>query len=65
MVIGHDDVSRSHALLFREHGQAWLQDLSSANGTWIDGRRLQADPARLDPGSTVTFSEHSYRFVGI
>jgi FHA domain/FhaA, N-terminal domain len=65
VTIDHDDVSRRHALLFREHGQVWLQDLSSANGTWVDGRRLQAEPVRLDPGSIVTFSEHPYRLVGI
>lgn len=65
VVIGHDDVSRRHALLYRERGHAWLEDLSSANGTWVEGRRLGPEPERVDQGSIVTFAEHRYRFVEI
>jgi hypothetical protein len=65
VVIGHDDVSRLHALISREHGQVWLKDLSSANGTWVEGLRLGSEPERLEQGSTMTVSEHRYRFVGI
>lgn len=65
VVIGHDDVSRKHALLYRERGQTWLQDLSSANGTWVEGRRLGSEPGPVEQGSIVTVSEHRYRFVEI
>jgi hypothetical protein len=65
VVIAHDDVSRRHALVFRERGHAWIRDLSSANGTWVDGRRLGPEPERVDRGSTVTLGEHNYRFVEI
>jgi FHA domain/FhaA, N-terminal domain len=63
VVIDHDDVSRRHALVYREKGQAWLRDLSSANGTTVDGERLGAEPVRLSQGSIVGLSEHRYRFV--
>ena len=62
LVVPHDDVSRRHALIYREHGQTWLRDLSSANGTFIDGERLGAQPGLVQNGSLVGLSEHRYRF---
>lgn len=60
-----DDVSRRHALIYREGGQAWIRDLASANGTMVDGVRLGSEAARLQPGSIVSLSEHRYRFVEV
>lgn len=62
-VIPHDDVSRRHALIYREHGQAWIMDLSSANGTTVDGARLGRAATRLEQGSLVGLADHRYRFV--
>ncbi|HEX6286107.1 MAG TPA: FhaA domain-containing protein, partial [Acidimicrobiia bacterium] len=42
VVVPHDDISRRHALIYREHGQTWLRDLSSANGTYVDGVRIDS-----------------------
>lgn len=61
VVVPHDDVSRRHALLYREHGQTWLRDLSSANGTFLDGSRVD-DLVLVQDGSMVGLSEHRYRF---
>ena len=33
-------VSRRHAEVFREKGQWWIRDLGSANGVFLDGRRV-------------------------
>jgi membrane-bound lytic murein transglycosylase D len=33
-------VSRRHADVFQEDGQWWIQDLQSANGVYVDGRRV-------------------------
>lgn len=63
VVIDEDDISRRHALIYREGGQAWIRDLSSANGTEVDGQRLGPEVTPLEPGSIVSFSEHRYRFV--
>lgn len=65
VVVGREDVSRRHALLYRERGQAWIRDLSSANGTWIDGNALGQETAAVSHGSVVTFASHRYRFVEV
>lgn len=49
-------VSAQHALL-RYDGEGWtLRDLASANGTWLDGRRLlPGHDQRLRAGSRIAF----------
>lgn len=63
VVIAHDDVSRRHALIYRERGQSWVKDLSSANGSTVNGSALGEDPVLMEHGSVVTFAAHRYRFV--
>lgn len=46
-------LSRRHAEIFVENGQAFIRDLGSANGTWIDGRPVGKDTAPLMPGQQV------------
>jgi len=65
VVVPHDDVSRSHALLYRERGQSWIRDLSSANGTHVDGVSVGQDPVRISHGSVIRLASHRYRFVEI
>lgn len=65
VVIPHDKVSRRHALIYREKGEAWLRDLASANGTSIDGVRLGQEARRLEHGSVVDLADHRYRFVEV
>lgn len=65
VVIDADDVSRQHALVYREGGQTWVCDLSSANGTTVDGKRLGTEAVPLAPGSIVDLSEHRYHFVEV
>ena len=51
--VGHQAVSRQHALL-EQHGQAWqLSDSGSTNGLWWKGRRVQA--LLLADGDRVRF----------
>ncbi|MBO0694082.1 MAG: FHA domain-containing protein, partial [Acidimicrobiaceae bacterium] len=55
--VDHHSVSRVHARLsWRPHperGPGWvIEDLGSANGTWIDGRRIDG-PTPLEPGAAV------------
>jgi uncharacterized RDD family membrane protein YckC len=56
--VEHDSVSRSHALLRLERGDVTIRDLDSANGTWIDGRRISEevplrDGSRFQVGAAV------------
>ncbi len=45
-------LSQVHARLFREDGQAYLEDLGSTNGTWLNGERIAA-VAPVDAGDRV------------
>ncbi len=46
-------LSRRHAEIFVDNGQAFIRDLGSANGTWIDGRAVGKDTVPLRPGQQV------------
>ncbi len=51
LVLGDDTVSRRHAELFVEEGRWLLRDLASANGTWVNGRRIVE--AEVRPGDVL------------
>ena len=46
-------LSRRHAELFLENNQLFIQDLGSANGTWVDGVHIGPDPYPVQPKSQV------------
>ena len=56
-----ETVSRRHARLRIEGGQATLEDLGSRNGTWARGERLAA-PARLVDGDEFRVGSVSITF---
>ena len=44
------------------NGVLYVEDLESMNGTWLDGRKLEAHrPAPLRPGSIVEFGKIKLR----
>ena len=45
-------LSQVHARVFRHDGQAYLEDLGSTNGTWLNGERIVA-VAPVDAGDRV------------
>ena len=52
-----DNVSRRHALIVVRDDGAWVEDLASTNGTWVDGERLAAHrPVRLRDGAELRFA---------
>ncbi|MEW5914730.1 MAG: FHA domain-containing protein [Thermodesulfobacteriota bacterium] len=63
MLVGRDEqarlrpddprVSRRHCRIFVKGGRLFVQDLGSANGTWLQGRRLGRDPAALTLGDVL------------
>ncbi len=58
IVVSDQTVSRQHAqLIVDDLGQATLIDLGSANGTFVNGKRL-TDPRRLDPSDIVKVGEY-------
>jgi pSer/pThr/pTyr-binding forkhead associated (FHA) protein len=58
-------LSRRHAFIFLKDGQAYVEDLGSSNGTFVDGRRLE-HAAPLEEGGVVAFGgEHFVYSVSI
>lgn len=53
--LAHQDptLSRRHAEIWLQDGQAYLRDLGSANGSWANGQRLGHEPVALQPGMQV------------
>ncbi len=62
VVLEQETVSRTHALLWREAGRVWVQDLGSANGTTCDGLASGGAPLEVQSGSVLTFGAASYVF---
>ncbi len=58
-----DHVSRNHALIRQDSQVVWLQDLDSANGTYVNGERL-AGGCRLYHGDQVAFDTLQFQLVG-
>jgi ABC-type multidrug transport system ATPase subunit len=59
----HPQVSRRHARIDCRDGTAVLEDLGSANGTFVNGRRVEgATP--LVPGDHVDIGPYSFQFTG-
>ncbi|RKP53341.1 FHA domain-containing protein [Pararobbsia silviterrae] len=46
-------LSRRHARIFIEHGEAWIADLGSKNGTSVNGAEVREHPARLRDGDAL------------
>jgi len=49
----HPSLSREHAIIWREGGKLFIQDLHTTNGTTVNGQRIQ-DAATLNPGATFS-----------
>jgi len=46
-------VSRAHAVIDARPDGVWVRDAGSANGTWLDGVEIGAEPVPLPAGSMV------------
>ncbi len=60
--VAHPEVSRRHAVLFREGGRAWVHDLGSANGTRVNGTAPGGADMAVRPGDTVAFGPAEFSF---
>ncbi|MBI1852715.1 MAG: FHA domain-containing protein [Planctomycetes bacterium] len=61
IVIADTKISREHARVFVEAGSAYVADLGSSNGTFVNGTRVSA-PVRLTTGDRVAVGETTFRF---
>jgi len=59
-------LSRRHAYIYQKGAQAYIEDLGSGNGTFVDGVRLQEHALPLHDGVLVAFGgDHFVYRVGI
>lgn len=63
LVLTEGGVSRQHARVFVEGGKVMLEDLSSANGTYVDGERI-AEAVVLTPQSQVVLGDYELKIKG-
>lgn len=57
-------VSRRHAVVERNREAYVLRDLSSTNGTWVDGERIAPEQEiRLSDGAKIRFANQEYLLV--
>jgi len=56
-------ISREHARLFVSQGNLWLLDLNSANGTFVNGKRLRGG-CRLFHGDELSFDQLAMQVIG-
>ncbi|MCG7997384.1 MAG: FHA domain-containing protein [Candidatus Thiodiazotropha taylori] len=57
-------LSRRHAQLSRDGEKILIEDLSSTNGTWVNGERERGSTRSLQSGDTIAFGQEgvSFRF---
>jgi len=63
IVLDAAEVSRHHAVIFRQDGQAYIVDLDSANGTTMNGAAVGRIPAKLDEGSKLSLAGLDFLFT--
>lgn len=57
LILRDREVSRQHCRIDLREDYAWLTDLGSSNGTFIDGKRVRA-PVQLTHGTTIVLGSH-------
>ncbi len=54
------EISRHHAVVFRQGGRVWIADLNSANGSSINGKPVTAEPAEIGSGDMLSFGPTTF-----
>ena len=63
MIINNPLISRIHACIYEENNSYYIEDLNSANGTYVNGTLLSPhEKSKICEGDTLTFSHLSYIF---
>jgi pSer/pThr/pTyr-binding forkhead associated (FHA) protein len=61
VVLSDDSLSKLHTLFLRTSHGHQIQDLESANGTWLNGVRTEI--AELEPDDRIAVGEHLLQYV--
>jgi hypothetical protein len=60
VVVTDSEISRLHAIAFREGGRLWIADLHSANGTLVNGYSVTTEPIEVGSGDMLTFGPTTF-----
>ncbi|HJU82141.1 MAG TPA: FhaA domain-containing protein [Acidimicrobiia bacterium] len=63
VVLDYPEISRTHALIYRQGGEIYVVDTGSANGTRVDGVTVGRAPTRVAPVAELTLANHPFRFT--
>jgi hypothetical protein len=61
LVINSVKVSREHAIITRERGEFFIEDLGSANGTWYKGEKIEK--MKIRDGDEIFICDEKFKFV--
>jgi hypothetical protein len=62
IVLSVPEVSRHHALIVRRDNEVLLSDFGSANGTKLNGTRLDREAVAVVPGDRISFGDTEFTF---
>jgi hypothetical protein len=62
IVLSVPEVSRHHALIVRRDNEVLLSDFESANGTKLNGTRLDRETVAIVPGDQISFGDAEFTF---
>ena len=65
LVIDQPGLSGLQVSIQINHGQFWISDLGSENGTWLNGTLVGTKPVKVKPGDLIHFGATGYRFTTI
>jgi len=60
--LGEAEVSRYHAVVFREGGRTWVSDAGSVNGTSVNGATVATKPTAIGAGDELTLGPATFFF---
>lgn len=56
-------ISRVHARLLWDNGNYYLQDMNSANGTVVNGKRIDGKGVKLELHDTIVLADEQFEFM--
>lgn len=63
VLLTHNTVSRKHAKITIQDGKAYVEDLGSTNGTYVNGAKINAgDKLELADGCELIFGSSTYKY---
>lgn len=63
VVVDRPEISRIHALIYRQGGEIYVVDSGSANGTRVDGNAVRRTPTPIGTVAELTLANHPFRFT--